>query len=91
MKPLEDKLVVRVHPEEKKTAGGIHLANTKPSMVTEGTVTAVGPGKTSSVNGLLRPLACKVGNVVIYNKHAAQIIDKEHIIVSEAEVIAIRL
>ncbi|HJN38017.1 MAG TPA: co-chaperone GroES [Gammaproteobacteria bacterium] len=71
MKPLGDRLIVRVEPEETKTSAGIYIpdtegSNSKPQI---GEVLAVGRG-TRLDNGSYADMEMQVGNKVIFNKYA---------------------
>ncbi|MBQ9418943.1 MAG: co-chaperone GroES, partial [Synergistaceae bacterium] len=55
LKPLGDRIVVKVLSEEKKTKGGIVLPDTAKEKPTEGEVVAVGTGKILD-NGTKQPV-----------------------------------
>ena len=45
LKPLGDRVVIRVLEQEEKTASGIFLPDTAKENPSQGEVVAVGPGK----------------------------------------------
>nr|DAD44197.1 TPA_asm: hypothetical protein HUJ06_002427 [Nelumbo nucifera] len=69
LKPLNDRVLIKVAEAEEKTAGGLLLteaAKEKPSI---GTVIAVGPGPLDE-QGNRKPLTVTPGNTVLYSKYA---------------------
>ena len=45
IKPLEDRIVLKVNEAEQKTASGLVIPDTAQEKPQEGTVVAVGPGR----------------------------------------------
>ncbi|MBR2207819.1 MAG: co-chaperone GroES [Synergistaceae bacterium] len=91
LKPLGDRIVVKVLSEEKKTKGGIVLPDTAKEKPTEGEVIAVGTGKILD-NGTKQPVEVKVGDRIIFSKYAGtevKIDGEEVVIFSERDVLAI--
>ncbi|MBQ7196446.1 MAG: co-chaperone GroES [Synergistaceae bacterium] len=91
LKPLGDRIVVKVLSEEKKTKGGIILPDTAKEKPTEGEVIAVGTGKVLD-NGAKQPVEVKVGDTVIFSKYAGtevKLDGEELVIFSERDVLAI--
>lgn len=91
LKPLGDRIVVKVLTREEKTRGGIVLPDTAKEKPTEGEVLAVGSGKVLD-NGQKLPVEVKVGDRVIFSKYAGtevKIEDEELVIFSERDVLAI--
>jgi chaperonin GroES len=68
LKPLHDRVIIKQEKGETQTSFGIILpeAKEKPN---EGTVVAVGPGK-SFDNGTELAIDMKVGDKVYFTKHA---------------------
>ena len=66
LKPLGDRIVVKVVNHEEKTRGGIVLPDTAKEKPTEGEVIAVGTGKVLE-NGQKLPLEVKVGDRIIFS------------------------
>lgn len=70
LRPTRDYVVVKrfVIDENAKTAGGLFIPGTAKEQLNEGTIEAVGSGRTLE-NGQLLPLEVKVGDKVIFAKH----------------------
>lgn len=91
LKPLGDRIVVKVLSREEKTKGGIVLPDTAKEKPTEGEVIAVGTGKILD-NGQKQPVEVKVGDKIIFSKYAGtevKIDGEEVVIFSERDVLAI--
>lgn len=91
LKPLGDRIVVKVVTQEEKTKGGIVLPDTAKEKPQEGEVLAVGTGKVLE-NGQKLPLEVKVGDRIIFSKYAGtevKIDGEELVIFSERDVLAI--
>ena len=75
MKPLADRVLIKVEKEhEETTAGGLVLATKTPAGVSaKGKVVACGEGKYAS-NGTRIPMQVKVGDTVLFNHSAGQTI-----------------
>uniref|UniRef100_A0A7C8Z974 20 kDa chaperonin, chloroplastic n=1 Tax=Opuntia streptacantha TaxID=393608 RepID=A0A7C8Z974_OPUST len=69
LKPLNERILIKVAEAEEQTAGGLLLteaAKEKPSI---GTVVAVGPGPLDA-EGKRKPLSISAGDTVMYSKYA---------------------
>ena len=91
LKPLGDRIVVRVLAHEEKTKSGIVLPDTAKEKPTEGEVIAVGSGKLLD-NGQKQPVELKPGDRVIFSKYAGtevKIDGEELVIFSERDVLAV--
>jgi chaperonin GroES len=84
LKPLGDRVVIRVLEQEEKTASGIFLPDTAKEKPSQGEVVAVGPGKLQD-DGKRVALDVKVGDKIIFSKYAGT----EYLIVSERDILAI--
>jgi chaperonin GroES len=69
LRPLGDRLIVRRHPEETKTAAGIILPDSAKKKPQKGTVVAVGPGKILD-DGTRRGLQVKEGDQILFTAWA---------------------
>ena len=69
LKPLDDRIVVKPNEAEKTTASGLVIPDTAKEKPQEGTVVAVGPGRSSDDTGKHTPLDIKVGDLVLYSKY----------------------
>jgi chaperonin GroES len=92
IKPLHDNVVLKPAQAEKTTKSGIVLPDTvdkgKPE---QGTVVAVGPGK-SLENGSVAKMSLKVGDKVVFKKYSPDEIEIDgvtHLILSEGDVLAV--
>lgn len=91
VKPLADRVVVKLVDAEEKTKTGIFLtasAQEKPQIAE---VIAVGPGARND-KGELVPMEVKVGDKVITSKYSGtevKIDGVEYIIVRESDILAI--
>ena len=91
LKPLGDRIVVKVLSREEKTKGGIVLPDTAKEKPTEGEGIAVGTGKVLD-NGQKLPIEVKVGDRIIFSKYAGtevQLDGEDYVIFSERDVLAI--
>lgn len=91
IKPLGDRVLVKPLPEKEVTKGGIVLPDTAKEKPQEGTVVAVGPGKTLE-SGKVGPLSVKVGDKVLYGKYSGTEITvdgEEYLIIREEDILAI--
>jgi len=91
LKPLGDRIVIKVAQEEEKTVGGIVLASAAKEKPQTGEVIAVGEGRVLD-NGTKAPAEVKVGDSVMFEKYAGTEVKyagTEYLIVSCKDIIAI--
>lgn len=91
LKPLGDRVVIRVLEQEEKTASGIFLPDTAKEKPSQGEVVAVGPGKMQD-DGKRAALDVTVGDKIIFSKYAGTEVKfegVEYLIVSERDILAI--
>ena len=91
LKPLGDRVVIRVLEQEEKTASGIFLPETAKEKPSQGEVIAVGSGKLLD-DGKRLALDVKVGDKIIFSKYAGTEVKFEgtdYLIVSERDILAI--
>ncbi|XP_010535800.1 PREDICTED: 20 kDa chaperonin, chloroplastic-like [Tarenaya hassleriana] len=69
LKPLNDRVFIKVAEAEEKTAGGLLLTETTKEKPSIGTVIAVGPGSLDE-EGNRKPLSVSAGTTVLYSKYA---------------------
>ncbi|MBC7346261.1 MAG: co-chaperone GroES [Clostridia bacterium] len=92
LKPLEDRVVVKVIEEEQKTQGGIVLPDTAKEKPQEGEVVAVGPGRLLD-NGTRVAPSVKVGDRVVFAKYSGtevKVEGQEYLIMRESDILAIK-
>lgn len=90
IKPLGDRVVVKVLEKEETTKSGIVLPEAAKEKPQEGEVLAVGSGEL--IEGKRIPLEVKVGDRVIYSKYAGTEVkmdDKEYLILRQSDILAI--
>lgn len=73
--PLNNFLLIRSAKAIEATTGGILLSGKAKQVKTEGTVIAVGPGKTHPDSGITIPIPVQVGMNVVYGKYDGTEID----------------
>ena len=69
IRPLGDKLVIKVIEDTEQTSGGIFIPDSAKEKPQKGEVIAVGPGKTLE-DGKKDEMEVKVGDVVLFAKYA---------------------
>lgn len=92
LRPLHDRLVVKASSKEEVTASGIILPDTVDKERPEqGEVIAVGPGRLLD-NGQRAAMSVKVGDKVVFKKYSPdeiKIEEKEYLVLSESDVMAV--
>ena len=91
VRPLGDRVVVKVIEEPEKKVGGIVLPDTAKEKPQQGKVLAVGTGRMLE-NGQKVPLEVKEGDTVIFSKYAGtevKLDDEELLILSERDILAV--
>ena len=69
LKPLGERIVVRVIEDTEQTSGGIFIPDSAKEKPQKGEVVAVGEGK-SNDKGEKEPMEVKVGDIILYAKYA---------------------
>ena len=69
LKPLGDRIVVKVIEDTEQTSGGIFIPDSAKEKPQKGEVVAVGLGKVND-KGEREPMDVKVGDTVLYAKYA---------------------
>lgn len=90
IKPLADRVVVKVLESEEKTKSGIVLPDTAKEKPQQGKVMAAGPGRYE--NGQKIPMSVKEGDIVIFAKYAGtevKLDGEEYLILKETDILAI--
>lgn len=91
VKPLGDRVFIKISEKEEKTAGGIYLPDTVKEKPQIGEIAAVGPGKLDD-KGVRQALEVKVGDKVLYSKYAGtdiKIATDEYVLLAEKDILAI--
>jgi chaperonin GroES len=92
LKPLADRVVLKVLTGEEKTQGGIVLPDTAKEKPQEGEVVAVGPGKILE-NGTRVAPEVKVGDIVVFAKYSGTEVKyegQEYLIIRDSDILAIK-
>ena len=90
IKPIGDRVVIKVVEREEKTASGLFLPDTAKEKPQEGEIIAVGTGKV--VGNSVVALDVNTGDRVIYSKYAGTEVKYdgvEYLILREADILAI--
>ena len=69
IKPLGDRIVLKVIDDVQQTQGGIFIPDSAKEKPQKGEVVAVGMGKTMD-SGEREPMDVKVGDIVLYAKYS---------------------
>ena len=91
IKPLSDRVVVKLVEAEEKTKTGIFLTASAQEKPQVAEVVAVGPGARDD-NGKLIPMEVKVGDKVITGKYSGTEVKMdgvEYTIVKQSDILAI--
>ena len=91
IKPLGDRVVIKVLEAEEKTPSGIVLPDKAKEKPQEGEVVAVGTGKVLD-NGTRIDLDVKVGDKIIFSKYAGtevKVSGEEYLILRQDDILAL--
>ncbi len=83
IKPLGDRVLVKIEEADQKTAGGIYIPDTAQEKTQNGVVLAVGDDEEIKV---------KVDDKIIYDKYAGTTVkvnDEEQLILKAADILAV--
>ena len=69
IKPLGDRIVIKVIEDTEQTSGGIFIPDSAKEKPQKGEIVAVGLGKMND-KGEREPMDVKVGDIVLYAKYA---------------------
>ncbi|XP_062199039.1 20 kDa chaperonin, chloroplastic-like [Phragmites australis] len=91
LKPLNDRILIKVAEAEEQTAGGLLLTQATKEKPSVGTVIAVGPGPLGE-DGSRKALSIAPGSKVMYTKYAGSEFkgeDGEYIVLRASDVMAV--
>ncbi len=91
VRPLHDRIIVQRIDEGEQKVGGIIIPDSAKEKPQQGTVIAVGNGKTND-NGKRIPLDVKAGDRILFGKYSGQEIKldgQEYLIMKEDDVLAV--
>ncbi len=92
LRPLGDRVIVKLVEVEEKTAGGIVLPDKAKERPTEAEVVAVGSGRILN-DGTKVPMDVKVGDRIVISKYAGaefKVGDTEYLVLREDDVLAVK-
>ena len=92
IKPLEDRLVIKVVEAEQTTASGLVIPDTAKEKPQEGEVLAVGPGRFNESGNQRVPLDISTGDVVVFSKYGGTEVKyngEDYLILSARDVLAV--
>jgi len=90
IRPIEDRVIVKVLDAEEKTAGGIVIPDNAKEKPQRGKVTAVGAGKLLD-NGKRQALSVSKGDEVLFGKYSGsdvKIDGEEYKVLRESDLLA---
>ena len=90
LRPLDDRVVLKVLDAEEKTSGGIVLPDSAREKPQRGKVTAVGEGRLLKSGNRQKPDVAK-GNIVLFGKYTGSDVEidgVEYKIMRESEILA---
>jgi chaperonin GroES len=91
VKPLGDRVFLKVSPSEEKTSGGIYLPDNAKEKPQVGEIVAVGAGKRND-DGSRQEMEVKIGDKVLYSKYAGTDIklgNEEYVLLAEKDILAV--
>ena len=91
VKPLGDRIFIKVSASEEKTAGGILLPDSAKEKPQVGEVAQVGPGKLND-DGSRQTPEVSIGDKVLYSKYAGTDIKlggDDYVLLSEKDILAV--
>ena len=91
LQPLGDRVVIQPLAREEMTKSGIVLPDTVKERPQEGTILAVGPGRTLD-DGSREPIEVAVGEKILFQKYAGtefKLDEEDLLILSQKDVLAV--
>jgi chaperonin GroES len=91
IKPMADRVVIEPLEEAEEMRGGLYIPDTAKEKPQQGTVVAVGPGRTTD-QGELIEVELKKGDRILYGKYSGTEVTvdgNEYLIVRESDVLAV--
>ena len=91
LKPLGDRVVLKVQKEEEQSIGGIVIASNAKEKPTTGEVIAVGNGRILDNGQRVEP-EVKVGQSVVFDKYAGSEVKyegEEYLVIRENDIISV--
>lgn len=92
IKPLEDRVAIKVLEAEQTTASGLVIPDTAKEKPSEGEVVAVGPGRFNDEGDDRIPMDVSVGDKVVFSKYGGTEVKyggEEFLILSARDILAV--
>lgn len=92
IQPLFNYVLIEKDEEKEISSGGIFIPDSSKEKPSTGTVSAVGVGLFNEVTGQTQPMTVKIGDRVLFGKHAGQTVklnDVEKTLLKETEILGI--
>ena len=91
LRPILDKIIIKVQEPKEQTSGGIIIANAKNDGIIQAEVLAVGPGNYDDKDNFVKP-DVNVGDRILVNNMAGQKFkhdEQEYVTISNNEIVAV--
>ncbi len=91
LKPLGDRVLLKVVKAEEKTSGGLFLPDSAKEKPQTGEIVAVGPGKANE-DGTRTALEVQIGEKVLYAKYTGTDLkmgSDEYVLLAEKDILAV--
>lgn len=91
LRPILDKIIIKVDEPEEQTAGGIFIAKAQPDTIMEAEVMAVGPGNYDDRGNFIVP-EVEVGARILVNPNVSdsyEISDVKYTTITEKDIVAV--
>ncbi|MEO7064192.1 MAG: co-chaperone GroES [Dokdonella sp.] len=91
LRPLHDRVIIKRLEAETKSAGGIVIPDSAAEKPIKGEVVAAGTGKILE-DGKVRPIAVKVGDIVLFGKYSGteiKVEGEELLVMREEDLVAV--
>ncbi len=91
IRPLGDRVVVKLLEAEEKTKGGIIIPDSAKEKPQKGKVLSVGSGKVLE-NGTRVPMDVREGDIIVFSKYGGtevKIEGEDYLIVSERDILGV--
>ncbi|KRL12862.1 co-chaperone GroES [Schleiferilactobacillus perolens] len=91
LKPLGDRVIVKVQEAEEQTVGGIVLASNAKEKPQTGEIVAVGEGALTDSGSRIKP-SVKTGDKVLFDKYAGSEVrydDQKYLVLHDKDIMAI--
>ena len=91
MKPLGERVVIKVAESDEKTAGGLYIPDTAKEKPQKGEVIAVGTGKLLD-NGTRAQMEVKAGDKILFSKYSGtevKVDGEDYLIIRESDILAV--